>query len=155
MSYLEFCAVDISPCSFILGRAFHRPPKPPFSWFAQVIARARAIACASYQGLKSIFYVYIKAQKLFESSYNSSNSETIWKCKCQCSKTRLVTTKIIQTPDAKITNVQAVWKSWKQFPFWTRHRCTLHFPQVILMYSWHKRHLFLSLVGIGQCPKQS
>ena len=26
-------------------------------------------------------------------------------------KTRLVTTKIIQTPDAKITNVQAVWKS--------------------------------------------
>ena len=70
-------------------------------------------------------------------------------------KTRLVTTKIIQTPDAKITNVQTVWKSWKQFLFWIRHRCTLHFPQVILPYSWHKLHLFLSLVGIGQCPKQS
>ena len=63
-------------------------------------------------------------------------------------KTGLVTTKIIQTPDAKITNVQAVWKSWQQFLFSIRHRCTLHFSQVIL-YSWHKRHLFLSLVAIG------
>ena len=28
---LEFGAGDISPRSFTFGRAFHRPPKPPFS----------------------------------------------------------------------------------------------------------------------------
>ena len=41
MSYLEFCAIDISPCSFTLGQAFHRLPKPPFSWFVQVIAQLK------------------------------------------------------------------------------------------------------------------
>ena len=34
MSYLEFGVGDISPCSFTLRQAFHRLPKPPFSWFA-------------------------------------------------------------------------------------------------------------------------
>ena len=43
MSYLEFDAGDISPRSFTFGRAFHPPPKPPFSWFA--------VACVSCQGL--------------------------------------------------------------------------------------------------------
>ena len=42
---------DISPCSFILGRAFHHGRKPPFSWFVRVIAWARAIARVSCQGL--------------------------------------------------------------------------------------------------------
>ena len=42
---------DMSPHSFILGRAFHCPRKPPFSWFAQVIAWAQAIAHVSCQGL--------------------------------------------------------------------------------------------------------
>ena len=58
MSYLEFDADDISPRSLTLGRAFHHPPKPPFSCFAQVTARARAIAPASCQSLIYI-YVYI------------------------------------------------------------------------------------------------
>ena len=51
MSYLEFGSGDIGPRSFTLGPAFHRPPKPPFSWFAWVTARERAIAHASCQGL--------------------------------------------------------------------------------------------------------
>ena len=70
-------------------------------------------------------------------------------------KTRLITTKTVQIQDAKITNVQAVWKPWKQFLFWIRPRCTLHFSQAILLYSWQNLRFFLSLVGIGQCPKQS
>ena len=37
-------------------------------------------------------------------------------------KTRLVTIKTIQTPDVKKTKVQVLWKSWKQFLFWIRHR---------------------------------
>ena len=41
----------ISPCSFILGRAFHRPSKPPFSWFGWVIVWVWAIARTSCQGL--------------------------------------------------------------------------------------------------------
>ena len=41
MSYLEFRASNISPCSFTLGQAFHRLPKPPFSWFVQVIAQLK------------------------------------------------------------------------------------------------------------------
>ena len=52
---------DISWCSFTFRRVFHRPSKPPFSWFARVTARA--IAHASCQGLvflkdfKSLFIV--------------------------------------------------------------------------------------------------
>ena len=45
---------DKSPCSFTFGQPFYRLPKPPFSWFAWVTARAWAIACASCQGLSSI-----------------------------------------------------------------------------------------------------
>ena len=44
---LEFGVSDISPCSFTFGRAFHHPPKPPFSWFALVTALVRAIYCLS------------------------------------------------------------------------------------------------------------
>ena len=44
---------NVSSCSFILGWDFHRLCKPPFSWFAPVIAQARAITCASCQGLDS------------------------------------------------------------------------------------------------------
>ena len=51
MSYLQFCAGDISPRSFAFGRAFHYPPKLPFSWFARVIVRARAITHVSSKGL--------------------------------------------------------------------------------------------------------
>ena len=52
MSYWEFCLDDIiSPCSFILGRAFHRPSKPPFSWFGWVIVWVWAIARTLCQGL--------------------------------------------------------------------------------------------------------
>ena len=52
---------DISWRSFTFQRVFHRPSKPPFSWFARVTARA--IAHASCQGLvflkdfKSLFIV--------------------------------------------------------------------------------------------------
>ena len=52
---------DISWRSFTFRRVFHRPSKPPFSWFARVTARA--IAHASCQGLvflkdfKSLFIV--------------------------------------------------------------------------------------------------
>ena len=42
---------DISPHSFILWQTYHRPHKPPFSWFAWVIAWAWGIACASCQDL--------------------------------------------------------------------------------------------------------
>ena len=42
---------NISPRNFILGQAFHRPLKPPFSWFVRVIVWAQAIARASCQGL--------------------------------------------------------------------------------------------------------
>ena len=42
----NFWVGDISPRSFILGRAFHHLRKPPFSWFAHVIARVRAITRA-------------------------------------------------------------------------------------------------------------
>ena len=54
MSYLEFGAGDIRPCSFTFGQAFHCPPKPPFFLFAWVTAQARllAIACTSCQGLR-------------------------------------------------------------------------------------------------------
>ena len=45
---------DISPCSFTFGWAFHRPPKPPFSWFVRVTAQVQAIACASCQSLHDL-----------------------------------------------------------------------------------------------------
>ena len=48
---------NISWWSFTFGRVFHRPSKPPFSWFAWVTARA--IAHASCQGL-----VFLKDFKL-------------------------------------------------------------------------------------------
>ena len=51
MSYLEFCTGNISPCSFILGQAFHCPLKPPFSWFTPMIAQVQATAHVSCQGL--------------------------------------------------------------------------------------------------------
>ena len=45
----KFGAGDISPRSFTLGRAFHHPPKRPFSSFARVTARvsnaARFLKC--------------------------------------------------------------------------------------------------------------
>ena len=56
MSYLAFGAGDISPHRFTLGWAFHRPPKPPFSWFVRVTVWARAIARASCQGLNNIYF---------------------------------------------------------------------------------------------------
>ena len=52
MSYLEFGKGDISPCSFTFRQAFHCPPKPPFSWFAQATAWARVITCTLCQGLQ-------------------------------------------------------------------------------------------------------
>ena len=55
MRYLEFCEGNISPGSFALGWAFHRLPKPPFCWFAQVMGREQAITCASCQGLRHDF----------------------------------------------------------------------------------------------------
>ena len=42
MSYWEFHMGDISPHSFILGQAYHRPRKPPFSWFAWAAHHAKA-----------------------------------------------------------------------------------------------------------------
>ena len=55
MSYLQFCTDDISPCSFAFGRAFHRPPKLPFSSFAWTIVQAQAITRVSCQGLSFHF----------------------------------------------------------------------------------------------------
>ena len=57
MSYREFRTGDVSPCSFILGQAFHRSRKPPFSWFARVLAWAQTIAHALCQGLQGKNYV--------------------------------------------------------------------------------------------------
>ena len=54
MSYWEFRVGDISPHSFILGWAFHRPCKPPFSWFTWVKGKKQSrmtknyVCCASY-----------------------------------------------------------------------------------------------------------
>ena len=51
--------------------------------------------------LRSYLYCPIKIQTVKQ--YKNASINVI--------KTRLVTTKTVQTPDAKITNVQAVWKS--------------------------------------------
>ena len=48
MSYLEFGLGNISPHSFTFGRAFHHPPKPPFSWFAQMTAPAHHAKACTY-----------------------------------------------------------------------------------------------------------
>ena len=45
MSFLEFCAGDISQYSFNLGWTFHHQPKPPFSWFAWVIVWDDSASC--------------------------------------------------------------------------------------------------------------
>ena len=57
MCYLEFGKGDIRPRSFTFGRAFYRSPKPPFSRFEWVTARAQAIARASCQGLQLKYIV--------------------------------------------------------------------------------------------------
>ena len=54
MSYLAFGARNISPRSFTFGRAFHRLPKPSFSWFARVTAWV-TVFIASAQKLRSSF----------------------------------------------------------------------------------------------------
>ena len=62
MSYLAFGVADISPHSFSLGRTFHPPPKPPFSWFAEMTVQVQVIAHASYQGPISlvVFFQFFK-----------------------------------------------------------------------------------------------
>ena len=73
MSYLEFDADDISPRNLTLGRAFHHPPKPPFSCFAQVTARARAIARASCQ---SLIYIYIYIYNIIYITLNQTKIDS-------------------------------------------------------------------------------
>ena len=73
MSCLEFDAGDISPRSLTLGRAFHHPPKPPFSCFAQVTARARAIARASCQ---SLIYIYIYIYNIIYITLNQTKIDS-------------------------------------------------------------------------------
>ena len=53
-SYLEFGAGNISPRSFTFGHAFHRPPKPPFFWFARITTRAWAIGRTLCQDLEHL-----------------------------------------------------------------------------------------------------
>ena len=53
------------PCSFILGWAFHRLRKPPFPWFARVIAWAGAITRTSCQGLMLVLKYYDSSILLF------------------------------------------------------------------------------------------
>ena len=55
---------DISPCSFILGWAFHRSHKPLFSWFGQVIVWVWAIARVSWQGLRFSIYMHMLQYKV-------------------------------------------------------------------------------------------
>ena len=79
----------ISPCSFILWRAFHRPPKPLFSWFVGVTAQVQAIAHTSYQSLvwprAADMVVVQKAIEQFRprlasaaASWGSTNSQYYW-----------------------------------------------------------------------------
>ena len=82
MSFWEFCVSDISSRSFILGRAFHCPHKPPFSWFARVIAWAHAITPLppplSCQGLPN------NRPKFLKSPFNKTLTLWPFKQNCDC-----------------------------------------------------------------------
>ena len=74
-----FHAGDISLCSFLLGQAFHQQRKPPFSWFARVMAWMQAIAYALCQGVEMVsrkqfleWQGRINRQKQYQSIFKSN-----------------------------------------------------------------------------------
>ena len=92
-SYLEFGMGNISPCSFTFGWAFHRPPQPPFSWFALLTAWAKActmifchmwnilewLVCSLF--IKIVYYSYI--QQSCNLHWHMANTDVNAKSNCE------------------------------------------------------------------------